>query len=199
MTTLQNEIQNDFGFTLIEVIASLFILSLVLLLALQTFALAFRSAAAIHTSAMRTEALADMQDIVGRIVLQANPPDVPGQNDISNITGNADRLTLSGPVPARSLTPGSYYMTLLLSRHGSDLDLTLSAMLRSANETFSVPIAHFTNVRDAAFGYLPAEPNSYFRSRWPPSAGLLSAVRIVIRFRDGAGTTQVLFPTVRGI
>lgn len=201
MITLRDEIREDFGFTLIEVAAGLFILSLVLLLTLQVFALAFRGAATIRAVAARTESLADMHDVVGRIVLHADLPSASDRADVSAITGTAERLTLSGPAPAESLTPGYYHITLLLLRHGSDLDLMLAAKLRSANETapFSVPIAHFTNVHDAAFGYLPAEAHSYFRSRWQLGARPLSAVRIAIRYRNGTDSVQELFPTARGI
>jgi prepilin-type N-terminal cleavage/methylation domain-containing protein len=201
MTTLRDEIRNDSGFTLIEVTAGLFILSLVLLLALQIFALAFRSAAAVRGVAAHTEALADMDDIVARIVLQADLPNATDRGDISEIAGSAERLTLSGPEPAASLMPGSYRMTLLLLHQGNDLNLMLTATLRSANKTapFSVAIAHFTNVRDAAFGYLPAEAHSHFELRWPFGAVPLSAVRIVIRYRDGTRSVQAVFPTVRGV
>jgi hypothetical protein len=201
MTTSRDEIGNDSGFTLIEATASLFILSLVLFLSFQIFGLVFRSAATIHAMAARTEALSDMHDVVGRIVLRAHIPNAPDQNDKSEIVGTAQRLTLSGPAPAESVTPGSYRMTLSLLRHGNDLDLMLAATLQSANKTapFSISVAHFRNVYDVAFGYLPAEPHSQFRVKWPFGAGPLAAVRIVISYRDGSRSVQAVFPTAQGI
>jgi type II secretory pathway pseudopilin PulG len=201
MTTSRDEIGNDRGFTLIEATASLFILSLVLFLAFQTFGLVFRSAATIHAVAARTEAISDMRDVVGRIVLRAHIPNASDQTDKSEIVGTAQRLILSGPAPVESVTPGTYRMTLSLLRHGNDLDLMLESTLRSMNEAASFPIsiAHFRNVDHAAFGYLPAEPHSQFRSRWPFGAGPLAAVQIIIGYRDGSRSVQAIFPTARGI
>jgi len=187
----RTESRNEAGFTLVELLATIALLSLVSVILLRSLSFGLKAweRGAVH--AERIDQTIVVQDLVRRMIEDAYPflPDGDPARRQMLFTGAAEELDFLAPAPRSLQGGGRSRLRLSVVKHGSFADLVLTSSLELASDAAppvkKVLLANAASITFSYLGKRRSDRAPAWQERWTGEFALPLAVRVHVTFPDG--------------
>lgn len=181
------------GFTLIEMLVALALVSLMSLAMLQAYRFSQRTLAQTTRVDAGVREVANAQRVLRRLIEQGYPFEAGGSSSASHgLVGNEDRFALTAPAAAHLGGVGHYRYALVLNEDGG-LEVGWGLDRNGANEPSEASGGHeeiLDGVQSVSIAYLElvergnGQIELHWRETWIDKAALPALVRIRVAFEE---------------
>jgi general secretion pathway protein J len=178
---------NTEGFTLVELLVTVTLLSLLLVVLFGGLRFGVRAWDGAQAHGVRTDELRVVQDLLRREIEQAYPAldSADPLHPVIDFHGGPDSMTFLAPAPQAEASAGRARITIVAERRGGGLQLVMRAapeLATGGEGAWSAPLLH--NIASAQFSFFNG---SVWRSDWSDATAMPVLIRIHMTFgpRDG--------------
>ena len=178
---------NSEGFTLVELLVTITLLSLLLVVLFGGLRFGVRAWDGVQAHGVGTDELRVVQDLLRREIEQAYPAydTTDPLHPVIDFHASSDSMTFLAPTPQAEASAGRARITILAERSGGQIQLVMRAtpeLATGGEGAWSAPLLR--NIASAQFSFYNG---STWRSGWSDAATLPALIRVHMTFppRDG--------------